>query len=252
MIKSVDILISLGSVNEVKRGLSFMGFDDGYWTDSSKASLLDEWDWRMTYGLSHENGGNNYCVDGVTETHPGFIKALQSILKSRPEIENYWIRFDGNWITIKHYFVFVAPNRDWSRLTFYHGTCLRRWGEIKKSGLSPRNVTGVEATYGVRVGAKAGRIDAVYLTTQLDTAKFAARECSTKESSQPVILRIDGKDLDPEFLCADEDSREETAADSLDRMGSVAYIGLIDNKSIRPILVLEDGKWLPPREQRWW
>jgi hypothetical protein len=252
MITSAHIVEQIKSLNEIKRGLSFMGFDDGYWTDTSKAGLLDGWDWRMTYGLSRENGGNNYCVDGVTETHPGFIKALQSILKTHPEIEKYWIKFDGGWLTIQHYFTFIAPNLDWARIIFFHGTCLKRWEQIKKDGLSPRNVTGVEATYGVRVGAKSGRLDAIYLTNQLDTAKFAARECSKKEFSQPVILQIEGKILDPQFLMADEDSKEDNAADSFHRIGSVAYVGRISGKDIKPILVLENSGWMLPREQRWW
>ena len=72
---------------------------------------------------------------------------------------------------------------------------------------------------------KAGRADAVYLTTQSTMARSAARQAARAHKSFPVVLKVTG--LDPSLAEPDEDSREKTAEASIARMGSMAYRGSI-------------------------
>lgn len=220
-------------LNEGKWGRNFVGNDDGTWWEP--VSLLGgDWDWEMIAGMSSQNDRKNYMVEGATETHSGFIKALKEIVKSYPELKKYLIKFDSpDWKLIED--LLGMGKFDWKKLKFFHGTSEFHWETIKKTGMKSRGKTGVEAGYGSGVSASKGRKDAIYLTTQRSMANFAAIDSSRVTKSKEVILQIDGKYLDSKYYIPDEDSRETDAKMSLDRMGSVGYTRDIPSKAIKRI-----------------
>jgi len=206
---------------EDRWGTNFSGDDTGNW----ESKLILSNDWTMTCGLSLKNDRKNYSVEGATEDHPGFRKALDEIVKKYPYIKDYLISFDGPYIKISD--VLKRKKFSWKDITLYHGTASAFLDSIKKNGLSPRSVTNQNAGYGSFVGAKSGNKDAIYLTTQIGMAKFAGLEVSSKTNSDRIILSVNGKDLNPKLLIPDEDSRKQTPEDSLFKIGSVGYLGII-------------------------
>jgi hypothetical protein len=94
----------------------------------------------------------------------------------------------------------------------------------------------------MKSSAKPGRPDATYITTQLDMAKFAARDAATAHGGAPIILEFTG--LDPSLAEADEDSAEVNARASLDRLGSVAYLGCVAPDLLRVAFRLGADGWM--------
>jgi hypothetical protein len=58
-----------------------------------------------------------------------------------------------------------------------------------------------------------------------------------------VVLRVTR--IDGERVAPDEDSKESDAWRSLDRLGSIAYLGTILPDRIEPYLKLEGPSWEP-------
>lgn len=86
-------------------------------------------------------------------------------------------------------------------------------------------------TYGARTRAKSGRVDAIYLTTQLGMARFAAIDACRLHGGDMLILSIIG--IDSCNAIPDVDSGESTAELSLQRIGSIGYLGHIPPQLIR-------------------
>jgi hypothetical protein len=206
------------------------GYDEGYPLD-----ILQRWDWKASIGLSSTNGWRNLAVDGATEDNRGFRKALREIVREYPEVADYVVSFDGPFQPVSRLVggPVKAPGSevDLGRITFFHGTSDDVLDEILLHGLKPRGATNVEPTYGVEVGASPSRAEAVYLTTQMGLATAAANSAARKRGGKPVILEITG--LSHDLFQPDEDSGESDAVSSLERMGSVAYVGSIRPDKIR-------------------
>jgi hypothetical protein len=123
-------------------------------------------------------------------------------------------------------------------MVFYHGTSSIAAASILREGLRPRADTNVKPAYGAGSSVGAGRPEAIYLTTQLGMAKFGALDAS-KHGGYPVILEVQG--IDGDLAQADEDSRETSPMKSLERIGSIAYVGTIPASKIRLAYQIPEG-----------
>ena len=222
---------------------AFYGENDGYWIYSPKSEIRwhREWDWAMHLALSSKNNWKNLMVDRATEHHRGFMKALNKISQKHPEILSYWISFDGPWKLVSD-LVTVRSQFDWSRIIFLHGTSSVVYDKfIKTGGLKPRGDTGSAPTHGSTTSAKPSLPDRVYLSTQEGTAKFAAYDAARSHGGQPLILQIQG--INGALVAPDEDSKKNTAVESLALMGAIAYIGTIPASKIKPFKTLSENHW---------
>lgn len=181
----------------------------------------------MIPSMSLKNDWKNFSVDGATEQHTGFIRALRQISEQYPEVLDFVVSFDGPYMPIRDLLAAWAEAPvPIGAMTFFHGTSGAAWESIMREGMRPRGETGQTAAYGAVIDQeKAGRADAVYLTTQSTMARSAARQAASAHKSFPVVLKVTG--LDPSLAEPDEDSREKTAEASIARMGSMAYRGSI-------------------------
>ena len=213
---------------------AFFGDDDGSWQafGNNQWPSLRDWDWQMIPSMSSRNDWKNFSVDGATEQHTVFIRALRQITEQYPEALDFLVSFDGPYMSIRDLLAAWAEAPvPIGAMTFFHGTSGAAWESIMREGLRPRGETGQRAAYGALVDEeKAGRTDAVYLTTQATMARSAARQAARAHKSFPVVLKV--TDLDPSLAEPDEDSREKTAEDSIARMGSMAYRGIINPDQI--------------------
>jgi len=210
------------------------GDDQGNWELSPFADFgaLSAGKWGANASLAAKNEWRNLMVDNATEHHQGFRKALDEMVAKYPELRDWLIMFDGPWGEVKDLVGGAGPQeRDWSKMTFFHGTSLAAWEKIQVEGLRPRGDTNVNPAYGAGFGAAEGRVDAVYLTTQLNMAQHASHDAARGTGTTLAILEVRG--LDPEHVHPDEDSRAETAEGSLERIGSIAYAGVIPPENIR-------------------
>jgi hypothetical protein len=187
-------------------------------------------DWEMAASLSSVNEWKNWCVEGATEQSPGFISALREIVWEYPEAASFKIKFDGPWQSVSD----VLDRASRSPTLFLHGTSSTAWEQIQRRGLLPRQQSGSRPAYGAHLShAAASDPEAVYLTTQLGTASWAARDAVRTHGGAPTILEVDARDLDEDKLRPDEDSRSTSWRESLEIMGSVKYKGQISPRSIR-------------------
>ena len=224
---------------------TFYGDDDGVWryTEGYPLGLRREgWNWSASIGLSSKNDWKNLMVDGASEQNRGFRKALREIVREYPEVAGYLIVFDGPYMPVSSLVGGTAPKPesriDLGKQTYYHGTSSDVLDAILSDGLMPRGQTNVEPVFGVEFGAQPSRAEAVYLTTQLGLAQSAANSAARKRRSDPVIVEVTG--LHHNHFQPDEDSRESDAVRSLERMGSVAYVGRIRPRNIR-VYAIGDG-----------
>jgi hypothetical protein len=219
------------------------GDDQGNWELSPHADFgaLSAGKWQMTAALAIRNDWRNLMVDNATEHHRGFRRALNEIVGRYPELSEWIIMFDGGWMDVSRLTGTSASvaRTAWGDYTFYHGTSESVWEVIQSNGLKPRSDTNVEPVFGVDMGAASGRTDAVYLTTQMGMAQWAANSAARKTRTPAVILEVTG--IDPAHVLPDEDSKEETAEGSLARIGSVAYAAPIPAGQIRLIARFDDG-----------
>lgn len=212
---------------------SILGLNGGTWKliPGYDIGWTRIWDWYASAALSSKNSWKTLMVDNATEHNTGFLKAMREVGSTYPEIASYIIAFDGPFKPMKD-ILGSDLEFDWNKITFYHGTSDVLWQQqIKREGLRPRAETGSRPAYGSLVGAKVGRDDGVYLTSQLNTALFAARDAARNTGSIPVVLIIKG--IDGSRLAPDEDSREKTALASFRKLGSVIYIGTIPPNLIK-------------------
>jgi len=228
---------SLPQKNGKYKGL-IVGDDDGEWMFGG-ISDISNWDWYFGFGVFGKK--KKVSVENATEHNRGFVKALKGVVKKYPEFLEFDLDFDGNVVAVTD---LVGKGKrksgKWKRITFFHGTSSGVVDKILHSGLRPRDLSGQASVYGRASGARSGRKDSVYLTTQLGMAQFAASEAAVLKGGDPVILRVRG--LDGDFL-PDEDSGERDAYDSLSRMGSVAFRGVIKPKNIDVYMVRDDKRW---------
>jgi hypothetical protein len=223
---------------------SFHGDDAGSW--ELGGYLRGGWAWDAALSLARENDWRNLMVDGATEHHAGFHKALREMVREYPELHEFVIKFDGPWIPVSQLLGEPhTPSVNWEHLTFYHGTSSTAASRILVEGLRPRSHTNVVPAYGVGSGAGVGRAEAVYLTTQLSMAKFAALDAAKAHHGTAVVLEVRG--IDGSKVAADEDSRETDPTKSLARIGSIAYLGDIPASKVQVALTIELGAWVAPK-----
>ncbi len=221
---------------------SFHGADDGQW--ELGGYLKGGWQWDAAMSLARENDWRNLMVDGATEHHAGFRKALHEMVREYPELHEFVIKFDGPWKPVSSLVGGGSTEQAeirWESLTFYHGTSSTAVEHILREGLRPRSSTNVAPAYGGGSSAGAGRAEAIYLTTQLGMAKFAALDASKAHHGVPTVLEVRG--IDGSRVAADEDSGETDAAKSLARIGSIAYVGEIPASKIRIAYALPGHTW---------
>jgi hypothetical protein len=221
----------------VKYNGSFHGDDDGNW--ELGGYLRGGWDWDAAMSLARENEWRNLMVEGATEHHRGFRHALQEMVRTYPELADFVVKFDGPWIPVSRLVhVNTGPTVDLSNLLFYHGTNSTAAKSILREGLRPRSETNVQPAYGSSSSVGAGRSEAIYLTTQLQMARFAALDAS-KRGGYPVVLEVRG--IDSSRCQADEDSGETDPVRSIERIGSIAYVGTIPPSKITLAYQIEEG-----------
>jgi GNAT superfamily N-acetyltransferase len=210
---------------------TFVGQPDGSWEYVEGYPLGLRGGWQASIGLSSRNGWMNLSVEGATEYSEGFKNALREIVTEYPEVEGYVVSFDGPDVPVSE--LLAMESRDFRDIVFLHGTSSAVVPRIMAEGLRPRGETGVDPAYGRASSAKPGLLDRVYLTTQLGTAKSAARQAANTHGGEPVILEITG--LDQSYALPDEDSRAKTAEESLARLGSIAYSRAIPTSKVRAV-----------------
>ena len=100
------------------------GDDEGNWAVSSyDLGWRKDWSWQAAAGLSLRNEHQNLAVEGATELHPGFQKAMAEAVQQYPELQNYLVSFDGPYKPLPE--ALGAPGMaalPWPEITFYHGT----------------------------------------------------------------------------------------------------------------------------------
>jgi hypothetical protein len=179
-------------------------------------------------------------VEGATEYDPGFRSSLVQMAAEYPELLDLDATFDGPRIPVAALVQSGVPTID--RTLWLHGTSSAVLDSVMASGLRPRRETGAAAVF---VGAaKESRPQYVYLTTQRNMARMAARAAARASGGVPVVLRVEP--LPVGRMQPDEDSGTETAEESLWRIGSVAYEGSIAPGKIAVDEVLKDGEWSAP------
>lgn len=224
-----------------KYSTSFYGDDDGTWEAYQGFKLgRGGWSWEMVPSLSSKNGWANFSVEGATEQHAGFVRALREIAIEYPEVLNFIVSFDGPYKPVKDLLGEVA-GASLGHVKFLHGTSMKAWELIKHMGVQPRSKTNVAPAYGSTTSAGEGRRDGIYLTTQIGMAHFAALEAAKLQKSTPVVLAITG--LDQDLFVGDEDSGETDPVKSLGRIGSVAYLGDIPARKVTLFEVMVDNAW---------
>ncbi len=192
--------------------------------------------WVASLGLSR----GELSVEGATEYDPAFRTALVQMASQYPELLGLEARFDGPRVPISDLVQSDVPTIE--ETSWLHGTASAAIDSIRASGLRPRGETGVPAAF---VGAAAqSRPQYVYLTTQRNMARMAARAAARSAGGVPVVLRI--APLPVSRMSPDEDSGRDTAEESLWRVGSVAYEGSIGPSQIVVDEVLKDGEWSAP------
>jgi len=192
--------------------------------------------------MSLKNERRNLSVEGATEHHAGFRRALKEMVKEYPELLDFVVSFDGPYIPVSKLVGEHEQTVNWKGITFYHGTSSWAADRILWEGLRPRSATNVEPAYGAASSAASGRADAIYLTSQLQMAHFAARDAAKVHKGDPVVLEVKG--IDADYVAADEDSKETDAAKSLARIGSIAYLAPIPANRIRVCQRMQDREWV--------
>lgn len=173
-------------------------------------------------------------IEGMSDVHPHLKPALEFLIELDPILEQAELRLDNNpRITLNEFLKSKAEQSNTLPKYLYHGTSLDKVEDILKNGLQPRSLTNVAPQY---MSETSGESDSsmVYLCTKgnIGSAKFAARQAASKNKSQSVILKIETKDLNLKHLNPDEDSKSNTWMDSIQKMGNVAYKGIIDANKI--------------------
>jgi len=191
-----------------------------------------------------------------------FANVINTIKKIYPEISNYVISSTGvagfrnpslenrtvqYWLDQQR----TDPKANLPEY-FYHGTCTNLYNMfIKEQGLVPRQISGSSGSYGASVKALSrGMFN--YLTIHPDYAtREAALQAARNHGGLPLILKINSHAIDPTRLFPDEDARTETWEESMKKIGTVAYKGIIQNSSIIPYEISKDNnrfKWSPYEE----
>ena len=225
---------------------NFYGDDDGYWMMTDQflfGADRREWDWAALSGMYSRNEWRVLSVEGATPHHTEFRKALKEMVRKYPELVDWQIEFDGEWAQVSELVgARTEPAMNWSRIKFYHGTSSTILAKVLREGLRPRSDTNVEPAYGAHIDRAApSRVDAVYLASLMSGPLFAFRDAVRKVGGRRIVFEIVG--VDEDLVAADEDSRQADPRVSLEKLGSIAYLGTIHPRMIKGVLWLDEERW---------
>lgn len=223
----------------LKKGTRLTGSfsDDGSgWRYSDEYPSIRGQRWVASLGLSR----GELSVEAATEYDPSFRSSLVEMVKQYPELLALNVRFRGPPVPIAALVQSGVPTIE--ATSWLHGTSSVALQSIVASGLQPRGETGAAPAFVGSTGES--RPEYVYLTTQRNTARMAARAAALSSGGVPVVLRVEP--LPVSRMAPDEDSGVDTAEESLWRIGSIAYRGTITPRKIAVDEVLKDGEWSPP------
>jgi hypothetical protein len=192
-----------------------------------------------------------------------FANVINTIKKIYPEILNYVVSETGvagfrnpskKYRTVQYWLdqQRTEPKANLPKY-FYHGTSTNLYNMfIKEQGLVPRQISGSSGSYGASSVRALSRAMFNYLTIHPDYAtREAATQAAKNHGGLPLILKIDSYAIDPTRLFPDEDARTESWEESMHKIGTIAYKGIIQNSSIIPYEISKDInalKWLPYEE----
>ena len=219
---------------------TFLGYEDGTWEYTTDATSVSGVAWWATLGLSRESDGKTIHVERATEYSPIFTKALRQMIVKYPELNSYVVKFDGPWFPVGQ-ITTGDPDIPWQQIEFFHGTSTALLDSILKRGLLPRSESGSDPSYGTRSTAPVSRSDSVSLTTQMQMAKWAARDAARVHGGEPVVLKVSG--IKAENLRGDMDSGTNDSRKSLETLGSVEHIGAVAPEHITPVAFYKDRRW---------
>ena len=168
-------------------------------------------------------------IEGMSDTHPHLIKTLEFLMQVDEKFKFANLRLDNNPKISVEDFVKQNSIKNGMPEFLYHGTSSDAASSIFKRGLLPRDLSNQDSKYkSIQSGESLS--DRVYLCTfgNIGSAKFAARQSASVDYSKPVILKIATQTLLRENLRPDEDSKASTWEDSMNSMGSLSYIGVIN------------------------
>jgi hypothetical protein len=157
--------------NKFKHIGAFHGNSKGEWYLSD---YFDKDEWSALLGMK----SNLLSINNATEYNNGFLKALKEMVKEYPELLDFKVQFDGPEIPITKLIHTSIKSNHWETIVFYHGTNSISADIILKEGLKPRSITNIGPSYGALSGANQGNQKAIYLTTQIGMARFAAMDAA--------------------------------------------------------------------------
>lgn len=202
-------------------------------------------------------------VGSLQPLSKNFSNIINTIKKIYPEILNYAVsstRVSGfrspseGYRTVQYW---LDQQRTEPKVNlpkyFYHGTSTNLYNMfIKEQGLVPRQISGSSGSYGASSVKALSKGMFNYITIHPDYAtREAAIQASTNHGGLPLIIKIDSTAIDPTKLYPDEDAGAETWEESIQKIGTVAYKGIIPKSSIVPYEISKDNhrlKWLPYEE----
>ena len=223
----------------LKKGTRLTGSfsDDGSgWRYSDEYPSIRGQRWVASLGLSR----GELSVEGATEYDPSFRSSLAEMAEQYPELLALDVKFDGPRIPIAALVQSDVPTIE--ETSWLHGTSSGALQSIVTYGLRPRGETGAAPAFVGSAGES--RPEYVYLTTQRNMARMAARAAARSSGGVPVVLRVEP--LPVSRMHPDEDSGKDVAEESLWRIGSIAYRGSISPDKIAVDEALKDGEWSPP------
>lgn len=187
-------------------------------------------------------------IEGMSEHHPHILSTLKFLIDNDSKLENARLRFDNNEeIKIKEFIENQGKNiknkTDLLPEYLYHGTSTYFWEQISENGLMCREMTGNEPQYKSIFGEE-GLKDRVYFCTEMNigSAKYSAIKASENTSSDEIILKIKTANLDRKLLEPDEDSNCFNWQESLQKLGTLAYRGIIHPSEIEVHVIKRKNK----------
>lgn len=171
---------------------------------------LDAAKWNQYFSRRRGNRSSSYIIPHADTTYnntQAFQKILKFVMQNDSRVDgSYKIinnpKYDG--MTIDDVLGSrkesdVVKGGEFKPMTFYHGTSMKRWKNVKTKGLSPGNTP---ETYIDLVDGYSDKN--VYLTTSVSVAENYATRASIDDRADAVVLKVIVKD--PTKFVVDEDS----------------------------------------------
>ncbi len=168
-------------------------------------------------------------VERGSGENPAIQKAIINLIKSNPEWADSELRFDNYRVAAEEYLSNLNQDEQFA----YHGTSTHTLEKIMSLGVQSRNLSGAEAHY---IGsAQESLPDRSYFCTKsgIGAAIFAAESAAKKHpDAKPIIIKVNMRHFEPNHMVPDEDSKKQTAQESINTIGCFAYTKTIEPTSI--------------------